>query len=126
MAIAVIMNDYFHDVATATLLASGLLTLALQARAQAAGPERAAAFLRAYPSLRRFAFFAVAWLVVGGIPRAVYWRRFEWTQAVANDAVPGLELKMVLIALGIVVGVLAWFLAERRTRSLRAEVAREA
>lgn len=120
MSIFVIMNDYFHDVATASLLASAVILLVLERKACAGGPERRAAFGRAFLELRKYALFIAAWIVVGGIPRVLYWERFEWAQAVANDIVPALYAKHVLQVLAIMAGAVLWVGLGRRAAALRA------
>ena len=111
MSIAIIINNYLHDVASAMLLASALVVwLAGRQVARGASP---AAFIAAYPVLKRIAWGSVAWIVVGGIPRAMFFTRYEWDPAVVRGIVSALVIKHALMTAAIVAG------AVMRTRVLR-------
>ena len=53
--ILIIMNNYFHDVATAVLISAAVIMWALSRSASEGGPQEMAALARAYPKLRLFA-----------------------------------------------------------------------
>lgn len=80
MSIAVIINNHLHDVGSAMPLASAR-RVAGRRIARGASP---AAFIAAYPVLKRIAWGPVAWIVVGGIPRAMFFTRYEWDPAVVR------------------------------------------
>ena len=117
MSIVVIINNYLHDVASAMLLASAFIVwLAGRRIAQGASP---AAFIAAYPVLKRIAWGSVAWIVVGGIPRAIFFTRYEWDPAVVRGIVPALVVKHALMTAAIVVGVVMWTRVLHLVRSRR-------
>lgn len=117
-AVLVILNNYFHDVATAVLLASAVILWVLERQATR-DPEASAALQRSYPALTRFAWVALAWIVVGGVPRTVFFTRYEWDPAVVKGIVPALILKHTLMVAAVVAGSVMWVRIGRRVRSGR-------
>jgi uncharacterized membrane protein len=107
-SILIIMNNYFHDVATAVLLGSAVVLWVLGRNAENGGPAEKAALARAYSTLTRFAWGAIAWIVVGGIPRTIFFTRYEWDPAVVKGIVPALALKHILMFTAVVVGAFMW------------------
>lgn len=119
--ILIIMNNYFHDVATAVLLASAVIMWVLGKQAEREGASEVAALAHLYPTLTKFAWGAVAWIVVGGIPRTIFFTRYEWDPAVVKGIVPALAVKHTLMALAVVLGVLLWRSVKRRIEAAGAQ-----
>ncbi|PKQ29214.1 MAG: hypothetical protein CVT60_06550 [Actinobacteria bacterium HGW-Actinobacteria-10] len=110
--ILIIMNNYFHDVATATLLAAAVIMWALERQARAGTPGSLGALARAYPLLTRFARWSLAWIVLGGIPRVIFFNTHD-LGAVRGDLIPAIAVKHVVEVVAVVAGVLLW----RRVRA---------
>jgi hypothetical protein len=110
MSILIILNNYFHDVATATLLASGVIlyVLARQARLGEAGGGERRAFARAYRTLTRFAWGALAWIIIGGIPRTIFFNKYEFIPANTNGIVADLIVKHIFLVSAVIVGAVMW------------------
>jgi len=111
--ILIIMNNYFHDVATAVLLGSAIIMWVMGRQAERT-PGDSAVLARFYPTLTKFAWGAVAWIVVGGIPRTIFFTRYEWDPAVVKGIVPALIVKHSLMAIAVVAGVLLWRSVKKR------------
>ena len=109
--ILIIMNNYFHDVATATLLGAAVIMWALER--QATDPAGLAALSRAYPTLTRFANGALVWIIVGGIPRVITFNTHD-LGAVRGDLIPAIAVKHVAEVAAVVVGVALWRRVRRR------------
>lgn len=107
-AVLIIMNNYFHDVATAVLLGSTIVMWTLGRQAEKSGPAEVSALASLYPTLSKFAWGAIAWIVIGGIPRTIFFTRYEWDPAVVKGIVPALIVKHTLIAVAVLLGVLLW------------------
>ncbi|MEN6430398.1 MAG: hypothetical protein ABFC80_06095 [Coriobacteriales bacterium] len=114
--ILIIMNNYFHDVATATLLASAVILWVLYRRASREGPQDVAFLARAYPALTRFANIALAWVIIGGIPRAITFNTHD-LGAVRGDLVPAIVVKHVVEVAAVVAGALMWRAVRRMVMS---------
>lgn len=119
-AIIIIINNYFHDLATGLLLSSAVILWVLGRRAERGGAEEHRALARAYPTLVRFAQGAFVWIILGGIPRTIFFTRYEWDPAVINGIVPALIVKHLFMVTVIIIGALMWM---RMGRLARAEIA---
>lgn len=111
--VLIIMNNYFHDVATAVLLGSAIIMWTLGKQAERV-PGDLEALARFYPTLTKFAWGAIAWIIVGGIPRTIFFTRYEWDPAVVKGIVPALIAKHTLMLVAVVLGCVMW----RRVRRL--------
>jgi hypothetical protein len=122
--VALMMNNYFHDVATALLVASAFALWVMLRRFDASdrGPGAARYFLAIHASMAKLARFSVAWIVLGGIPRTIFYVEFEWANAAGRLQVPALVVKHVL-AFGFVAGgVWGWRRLSRRVAEVRASL----
>ncbi|GAB4284712.1 MAG: hypothetical protein Kow0067_06780 [Coriobacteriia bacterium] len=120
-AIAIIINNYLHDVATAVLIASAALVWALDRAVERDGAG-AGLLDAAYPRLVRVAWSALVWIIVGGIPRTIFFTRYEWDPAVVKGIVPALAIKHILMVMAVVVGAVMWRRVSRRVRARGAEM----
>ncbi len=107
-ALFVIVNNYLHDVATAVLLSSAVILMVLERRAVRSHEGAVAVLREAYPALTRLAWGALIWIVVGGIPRVIFFSRYEWDPAVTGGIVPALAVKHALMFAAVVAGAVMW------------------
>ena len=117
-SIIIIINNYFHDLATALLLTSAVILWVLGRQAEDGGAAERKALANAYPTLVRFARGAFVWIILGGIPRTIFFTRYEWDPAVIKGIIPALMVKHVFMVCAIVIGALMW---RRMARVARAE-----
>jgi hypothetical protein len=125
LGVAVMMNNYFHDVATA-LLAASAFALWAQYRAWeqgGAGVEAGRYFLAVHARMTKLARFAFWWIILGGIPRTWFYRSFEWANAADKMQVPALLVKHVLAFAFVGVGISMWRRIRVRVREVEARVA---
>jgi hypothetical protein len=124
LAIALMMNNYFHDVATALLLASAVALWAMLRRWDpAGGPGAARYFLAIHRSMTRLARVSLAWIVLGGIPRTIFYGDFEWANAAGRGQVAALLVKHVLAFAFVAAGAWLWVRLRRRVREVEAGLA---
>ncbi len=123
--IALMMNNYFHDVATALLAASAFALWAMLRRFESGGrsPDAARYFLEIHRSMARLARFSLAWIVLGGIPRTIWYADFEWANAAGRGQVAALAVKHVVAFAVVGWGVAFWVRLRRRVASIRAGLA---
>lgn len=121
MDMLIVLNNYLHDVATATLLSSAVIfyVLARQAKNGDAGEKRA--FAHAYKSLTRFAVGALVWIILGGIPRTIFFTKYEFIPAQINGIVPDLIMKHVILVAMVVAGVVMWVRMGKLAREYRGD-----
>jgi hypothetical protein len=119
-SIVIIINNYFHDLATALLLTSAVILWVLGKQAEKWGPAERLALAKAYPTLVKFAKGAFVWIILGGIPRTIFFTRYEWDPATVHGIIPALMVKHVFMVTAIVIGALMW---RRMAKLAKAEVA---
>lgn len=121
--IAIMMNNYFHDVATALLAASAFSLWAIaRIHGRHTGLEADRFFLEAYGHLKGLVLFALAWIVVGGVPRTIFYKDFEWANAAGKGQVAALVVKHILAFLFLGLGVFGWAKLGRRVSGARARL----
>jgi hypothetical protein len=103
------MSNYFHDVATAMLLACGVVLRVLARNRDQEGD----AVLRRYAddmhrSVNRLAWFSVVWIIAGGILRFATFRSFEWWNAVQKHLETALLVKYGIATLMMIAGAVLW------------------
>jgi hypothetical protein len=119
LGVAVMMNNYFHDVATAMLAASAFCLYAInRARDAINTPTATVFFLRTYRIMVKFFHFALWWIVIGGVPRTIFYRSFEWNHFADQLQVPALVVKHILMATAVVWGIFAWRRLKRKVAEL--------
>jgi uncharacterized membrane protein len=116
-AVFILMNNYFHDVATTMLLACGIAML-LIIRQLGNGSDAATLdyFSRLFRGVHRLAWISVAWILVGGIPRVLTFNSFEWANAVEKHHEAGLIAKYVIAVFMMVLGAYLWAAQLRKLR----------
>jgi hypothetical protein len=107
-SIVIIISNYFHDLATGLLLCSAVIFWVLGKQAEDGGPAERRALAKAYPTLRKFAWGSFIWIILGGIPRTIYFTRYEWDPAQVNGIVPALMVKHLFMVSAIIIGALMW------------------
>lgn len=108
--ILIVMNNYFHDVATAVLVAAAAIMWVLYRRALAGGHEQVLALRNAYPQLSTFARWALLWVILGGIPRVITFNTHD-LGAVHSDMaylIPAIAVKHVFEVALVVAGIVLW------------------
>jgi hypothetical protein len=118
-AVFILMNNYFHDVATAMLLACGIaLGAVLKPLAGSQDTSTIAYFSRLARGIERIAWFSVGWIIVSSIPRVLTFRTFEWPNAVEKNHEAGLIVKYCIAVSIAAMGAYLWSRASRRVRQL--------
>ena len=111
--IAVMLNNYFHDLAVAFLFASSLMAhLVLR---HWPGPP-SAALAR---TLQRVAWGSLVWIVIGGAVRAWFYREYEWLPRAGTAQVSVLAIKHVFMVALTVWGLAGVVTLNRRLRETR-------
>lgn len=122
LGIFIMMNNYFHDVATALLAASGItMWIIVRKYGNNKDPEVADYFLRIYNSITKVAKFALYWIILGGIPRTIAYKDYEWTNAVGKNQVPALIVKHILVFIFVGIGAYLWIKLSRRVKKIKSD-----
>ena len=118
MSTLIVINNYLHDVATAVLLSSAVIYYVLARQAARGGEGERRAFQHAYLTLRRFAWGALAWIIIGGIPRTIFFTRYEFIPADAKGIVADLAIKHVLMVSAVIAGSVMWIRMRKTVEKL--------
>jgi hypothetical protein len=126
LGVAIMMNNYFHDVATALLASSAYVIYAIaRVQVEMNDPAGTRFFLKTYDRMVRFFRFALYWIIIGGIPRTIFYTSFEWANAADKLQVPALMAKHVVMVVLVAWGVHAWRQLKRKVAVLRQSVEQE-
>lgn len=112
--ILIVMNNYFHDVATALLFASSVIMYALGKQAENSGPGASKTLFGLYDTLTKFARGALVWIVIGGIPRVIFFKTHEFIPAIEKGLYTALGIKHALMGTAVVVGIVLWRSVRRK------------
>ena len=119
LGVFLLMNNYFHDVATALLAASGAVLGIIVVKYGTAGDEAARKyFSRVYAGTVSLARFTLFWILLCGVPRTLYFRTFEWKNALDHNQVPALIIKHVLALAFVAIGAYLWSRYSRRAAAI--------
>lgn len=114
MAIAVMLNNYFHDLATAVFAVSAIAAYLLH---RSLAMEDAPGSLRPVADgLVKVGMVALAWTLLGGMIRALAYRRYEWAEAAGRDQVAALMVKHVILVSLVIGGLVILYRVHRLTR----------
>jgi hypothetical protein len=114
------MNNYFHDMATGLLVGSGFaLHAIMRIQATMNTPEATRFFLKTNSHMKKLFKFALWWVVLGGVPRTIFYTSFEWANAADKLQVPALAVKHVMMFAAVVWGIVAWRRMQRKVEQLR-------
>lgn len=118
--ILIMLNNYFHDVATALLVSSAFVMWTLAKKYDpAAIPELAAYYVGCYHRVTQLAKIALIWIILGGIPRSIAYRDYEWANAVGNGQVPALIGKHIVVGTMVAIGAYLWLRLRKRIQIIK-------
>ena len=63
--------------------------------------------------------FALWWVILGGVPRTIFYTSFEWANAADKLQVPALAVKHVMMFTAVVWGFYAWRRMQEKVAVLR-------
>ena len=120
LGVAIMMNNYFHDMATGLLVGSGFaLHAIMRIQSSMNTPEATLFFLKTNSQMKKLFKFALWWVVLGGVPRTIFYTSFEWANAADKLQVPALAVKHVMMFAAVVWGVVAWRRMQKKVALLR-------
>jgi hypothetical protein len=126
LGVAVMMNNYFHDVATALMAASAFAMHAIvRVQASMNTPTATLFFLKTHKIMIKFFRFSLWWIIIGGVPRTIFYVSFEWNHFADKQQVPALMVKHILMAVAVIWGVRAWQRLKVKVADLRSSLPAE-
>jgi len=120
LGVAIMMNNYFHDMATGLLVGSGFaLHAIMRIQASMNTPEATLFFLKTNSHMKKLFKFALWWVVLGGVPRTIFYTSFEWANAADKLQIPALAVKHVMMFAAVVWGIFAWRRMQKKVELLK-------
>jgi len=122
VAILIMMNNYLHDVATALLISSGFAMWMIMKKYEESGkthPLVDGYLVRIYDAMTNLAKISLIWIFLGGIPRVVGYRRFEWMEAAGRGQIPALIVKHIILGTMVGIGIWLWLRLSKKIDSIR-------
>jgi hypothetical protein len=121
LGVAIMMNNYLHDMATGLMVGSGFaLHAILQIQRSMNTPQGTLFFLKTNRHMVKLFKFALWWVVLGGVPRTIFYTSFEWANAADKLQIPALAVKHVMMFAAVVWGSIAWRRMQKRVAALEA------
>lgn len=120
LGVAIMMNNYFHDMATGLLVGSGFaLHAIIRIQASMNTTEATLFFLKTNRQMVKLFKFALWWVILGGIPRTIFYTSFEWANAADKLQIPALAVKHVMMFAAVVWGIVAWRRMQKKVELLK-------
>ena len=111
MAILVMLNNYFHDLATAIFAVSAIAAwLLYRSRALQQAP---AAVRPVAAGLVKVGIASLVWTLLAGMIRGITYREYEWVEAAGRGQVPVLVLKHVILVSLVIAGLIVLWRVRR-------------
>jgi hypothetical protein len=127
LAVLMMMNNYFHDVAITVPLASGIVMWTIVRHYLKRGDAAACTFLPPiHRRMRVVVTVSLVWIAVSAIPRILTFNKFELLNATEKTQVTGLIIRHALAFTVIVFGALLWIYLNRRIKAISANSAKGA
>lgn len=120
VSILVMLNNYFHDFATALVVVCtyGMLLMMKYAE-QSGGQDSRQMVLALYPKMVHVTGGSVAFVFIAGIVRAFTYKEFEWHDAIAAGQVAALMVKHVILFLLFAYGIYLWVIVHKKVKAMR-------
>lgn len=126
LGVAIMMNNYFHDMATGLMVGSGFaLHAIMRIQASMNTPEATLFFLKTNHHMKKLFKFALWWVILGGVPRTIFYTSFEWANAADKLQIPALAVKHVMMFTAVVWGIIAWRRMQKKVELLKESLSPE-
>lgn len=113
MGVLIMLNNFFHDLSVAVMIAS-LSGAILVSKSKAPGIE--AIRLSLFRLYHGLLMGSMAGIILFGIVRAIYFKEFEWVNALGRNQLVALAVKHVIMAGATVAGIVYLVRLRRRSR----------
>ncbi len=112
--------------ATGLLVGSGFaLHAIMRIQATMNSPQATLFFLKTNTHMKKLFKFALWWVVLGGVPRTIFYTSFEWANAADKLQVPALAVKHVMMFTAVVWGLYAWRRMQNKVELLKSALPEE-
>jgi hypothetical protein len=123
LGVHIMINNYLHNVAIGLLASSSFaLWLIMRNLSETDSRETKEYFINIYRGMTKLAKFSLVGILIFGVPRTLFYKDFEWANAVANAQVPAIIVQHILV-LGVVgVGVYFWSKFSKKAKEIESSL----
>ncbi len=122
IGILVMMNNYFHDVASAMLIIAVLFMVFMTKDIENASRDVKIYFSDVYKKMSHVIGGTVIFIFMAGIVRTFTYKDFEWANAVGAEQVPAIIVKHLIILFFVVYGIIGWLKLHKKIKKIREEI----
>lgn len=113
-------NNYLHDVATGLMLACFVSIWYISRRFDPSTDSGASSlYLTLYSTVTKLARLSLAWILLGGIPRTIYYTRIEWAPSAGETQVATIIVKHIIVFILVGAGIYHWRRFSAQARRVR-------
>jgi len=103
------VTGYSHDIATAFLAVSGFsLIMLYYMRPEGSSPDLIAFYSGICHKVTLAAKLSLAWILLAGVPRTIFYREYEWSEAAGDLQIVAIIIKHVVMFLLVGTGLFFW------------------
>lgn len=115
----VVLSNYSHDIATAFLFIAvvGLYLLSRTIPLVQTSGDRMA-FIEVFRKLTLMAKVSLAWVLLAGVPRVVFYKQLEWSQMSGDLQVVAIIIKHIFMFLLVGTGIVHWRRLAKRVKEI--------
>ena len=118
-AAVLMMNNYFHDVATAMVIATAGISWIVIDRAEKTTELNSQAFyMKVYNIIVKIFIYSLFWLMLGAIPRILTFKYYELKEAQMKGLVLPLLIKLIVAFVLVLAGSIMWINISKRVKAL--------
>ena len=118
LALIVMLNNYFHDLGVAVIFSTVMANLFLGRALVRLGPPGLFLAVAVFRRLSLVTRLSLAWVILGGIPRALAYQDFEWVEAAGDGQIVALVAKHVVLVAMVALALYTHFLLAREVDRL--------
>lgn len=120
IAVLVMLNNYFHDFATAMVVVSSYIMLLMVRYAERNGSRDIREMVLAvYPKMLHVTAGAFIFLIFAGVIRTFTYKEFEWMEAAGRGQVIALMIKHAILFVLFGYGIYLWGIVRKRIKAIR-------
>ncbi len=103
------VTAYSHDIATAFLAVSGFsLVMLYHMRPGGASSDLITFYSGICRKVTRAAKLSLAWILIAGVPRTIFYKEYEWSEAAGNLQIVAIVIKHIVMFVLVGTGLLYW------------------
>ena len=106
LKILIMIATYFHDLAVA-MLASNILVVYFLGKWLDQSPEKTQIMQEIFRKLTYVTYGAFAYVIIGGVIRAMFFMEMEWNPAVGKGQIAALVVKHVVLVSVTIIGIIS-------------------